>query len=251
MDQEVAIQGQEAAPQLKSGSVPQVEQEAVSRGWAYRQVLSGAVRLHNLCDPERVVQALDEILRTFLKEPRGLVGLLPVSGGKGETDWLAFPKGIASTERPDAFLERAVQKVAEAGEPILPGDHSFVVPLGGARGNIGGLVVRVSEQGERIDTTAMDLLLLLGRHTGVALENAIQTRELVSIGVLGEEERLVPGMSLRDARRFFERRLLNARLNEANGNIARAARSLEMDRGQLSRMLKRFGIDRQQFKHQI
>jgi transcriptional regulator with GAF, ATPase, and Fis domain len=50
--------------------------------------------------------------------------------------------------------------------------------------------------------------------------------------------------SLALAKRAFERWLVRSRLEEFRGNIAAAARSLNMDRGQLSRLVKRYEIDR-------
>jgi hypothetical protein len=50
--------------------------------------------------------------------------------------------------------------------------------------------------------------------------------------------------SLHDAKLAFERRVLEARLRECRGNVAAAARSLDMDRGQLSRLIKKHHLDR-------
>jgi hypothetical protein len=55
-------------------------------------------------------------------------------------------------------------------------------------------------------------------------------------------------ISLHDAKLAFERRMLQARLDEARGNVAAAARSLDMDRGQLSRLMKKHNLDRGAFR---
>ena len=54
---------------------------------------------------------------------------------------------------------------------------------------------------------------------------------------------------LSTAKRAFERWLIRVRLAENNGNIAAAARSLSMDRGQLSRLVKRHDIDKNNYKN--
>lgn len=54
--------------------------------------------------------------------------------------------------------------------------------------------------------------------------------------------------SLVHAKRSFERELIASRLSECGGNIAAAARSLNMDRGQLSRLVKRHEINKKSFK---
>jgi transcriptional regulator with GAF, ATPase, and Fis domain len=86
---------------------------------------------------------------------------------------------------------------------------------------------------------------MLGRHVGVALDNAIHARDL---SMVTGEEAIPAGLSLRDSKRLYERRLIRARLREAHGNIASAARSLDMDRGQLSRLLKKHGVDKSGFR---
>lgn len=224
----------------------ETETQTLDRGWAYRQVLAGSVRLHNLGEPTRLVAAVEDVVQNLMGPTQGTVGIfLPGQDAR----WISY--GRQEVEgRPAEEVERAIRKVAQGLEPILLGtaeDGSFVVPLTGSRGALGGFCVRPKRL-TRIDTPTMDLLVLLGRHLGAAMENALQTQELIAIGVLSEEERLQPNVSLRDARRFFEKRLVTTRLQTANGNIAAAARTLGMDRGQLSRMLKRYGIDREEYK---
>ena len=55
-------------------------------------------------------------------------------------------------------------------------------------------------------------------------------------------------MSLHDAKLAFEHRLLQLRLYDARGNVAAAARSLGMDRGQLSRLMRKHNLDRSLFR---
>ena len=53
---------------------------------------------------------------------------------------------------------------------------------------------------------------------------------------------------LHDAKLGFERRLLQVRLAAAKGNVAAAARALDMDRGQLSRLMRKHRLDRSEFR---
>jgi two-component system nitrogen regulation response regulator NtrX len=50
-------------------------------------------------------------------------------------------------------------------------------------------------------------------------------------------------MSLREAREIFERRLIMTKLREFNGNVRRAAAALDIERSNLYRKLKAYGID--------
>lgn len=50
-------------------------------------------------------------------------------------------------------------------------------------------------------------------------------------------------MSLREAREIFERRLIMAKLREFNGNVRRTAEALNIERSNLYRKLKAYGID--------
>jgi len=50
-------------------------------------------------------------------------------------------------------------------------------------------------------------------------------------------------MSLREAREIFERRLIMTKLREFNGNVRQAAEALDIERSNLYRKLKAYGID--------
>ncbi len=50
-------------------------------------------------------------------------------------------------------------------------------------------------------------------------------------------------MSLREAREIFERRLITTKLREFNGNVRQTAEALNIERSNLYRKLKAFGID--------
>jgi two-component system nitrogen regulation response regulator NtrX len=55
-------------------------------------------------------------------------------------------------------------------------------------------------------------------------------------------DRVTTPISLRDHLTRYEKSLLEEILREADGNITRAARMLKMDRGNLSKKLKKYGL---------
>jgi transcriptional regulator with GAF, ATPase, and Fis domain len=122
-------------------------------------------------------------------------------------------------------------------------DRVLIVPISSGLVIHGTLLVSVPQLEHRFGPAYVDLVGLMGRHLGLALDNG---RRLADLGGEVETEDSLPpdGVSLRDAKSSFERRLIKSRYLGASGNIAAAARSLGMDRGQLSRLLKRYGLGR-------
>ena len=57
-----------------------------------------------------------------------------------------------------------------------------------------------------------------------------------------EEALLKPGLTLRQARERFERRFIQARLEEHGGNLAAAARDLGMSRSRLYQLVEQYGL---------
>jgi Nif-specific regulatory protein len=78
-----------------------------------------------------------------------------------------------------------------------------------------------------------------------AREAATTNREETWLGHLGEA-RSVKGFSLREARDSFERSFLSHSLEEAEGNVARAARACGVSRESLYRLLKKHGLKRKE-----
>ena len=76
-----------------------------------------------------------------------------------------------------------------------------------------------------LDTTAVDVA---------------DIRPLLLTG--NKPEQAAPGGSLRDSLESYERTLIDRALAAANGNIAQAARGLGLDRANLHRKLRRFGL---------
>jgi len=72
---------------------------------------------------------------------------------------------------------------------------------------------------------------------------AAQDVEPMVDGPLTAERALDQDLSLREAREIFERRLIMAKLREFDGNVRQAAEALEIERSNLYRKLKAYGID--------
>jgi len=62
-------------------------------------------------------------------------------------------------------------------------------------------------------------------------------------GDVAAELTLDRNLSLREAREMFERRLILAKLRELDGNVRAAADALDIERSNLYRKLKAYGID--------
>ena len=141
-----------------------------------------------------------------------------------------------------------LDRVMAAGLPILDGPggtRGVGVPLAAGSEVLGAIQLQTAASAARLGTATLDLLVLLGRHAAVALR---RVGGLAAGEALTTEDLLDSTTTLREARRIFESRLVSWRLGASRGNIAAAARSLDMDRGQLSRLLKRHGIDKKAYR---
>jgi transcriptional regulator with GAF, ATPase, and Fis domain len=235
-------QGSQAPESFEQG------REAPEQGvHPYRSALESTLRLHNLMDPERLLPQVPEVLRGTLG---ACVGALIV---RHEGEDAVHPIGafdVQTVQRP--HVKTVIDKSIESGSPVVDGqgvDRHVAVPLGAGNRRIGALYLGVHALEERLGNAYLDLLGLLGRQIGLALDNAAHVRDMASVSAVGVEDAIPSGLSLRESKRLFERRLVRARLRESRGNIAAAARSLDMDRGQLSRLLKKHEINKLDFKN--
>lgn len=213
----------------------------------YRQSLEGTLRLHNLMDPERLLPQVPEVLRSILGS---CSGVLVVRQDARDSNYPFGAFDADGAHRPQ--VRTVIDKAIESGTPVVDGqgaDRHVAVPLGAGNRRVGALYISVRELEARVGNAYLDLLGLLGRHIGLAVDNATHVRDMAMVSAVGAEEAIPSGLSLRDSKRMFERRLIRSRLRESRGNIAGAARSLDMDRGQLSRLLKKHGINKSDFKN--
>ncbi len=105
----------------------------------------------------------------------------------------------------------------------------------------------------RLDAVDLDAIRAATETIGVAmvgskLQPAVAGAADPIAAFLSDPDGGVSGHSLRMAKHAFEKKLLRARLLECHGNIAAAARTLKMDRGQLSRLLKKHRVDKTVFR---
>lgn len=229
----------------ENGAVERGREVVDPRTVAYRQLAEGALRLHSLGDPERVVSAALD----FAKQLLGCPGILLV---QSENQEQRYPFGGPQSDAlPVSQVILSAHKAMEAGAPVIDGQgtsRGVAVGLGVGARSVGALYVLVSDLERRLGSAYLDVLSVLGKHLGMALDNAFHLRDLRLTSGRSEEESEAGGLSLADAKRAYEKKLVRARLRDARGNIAAAARSLEMDRGQLSRLLKKHGIDKSSYR---
>ena len=230
-------------PELRSK--PQAVEGQQVRANPYRTAVEATLWIHEILDVGRLPRKGIEVVLSVLGPCEGVLFLLrgealePHSFGRVPDDLPEQPAVLS-----------AVRKAMESGTPVLDGkgaDRRVVVPVIHGLQSEGALLVGVAELESRWGPSYLDILNLVTRHLGLAIQNA---RKVADLSATASGEGLGAASSLRDAKREFERRLLMARLKASRGNIASAARSLEMDRGQLSRLLKRHGVDKKQFKGQ-
>jgi len=237
MDQ---VHGSQAQPQERGHPAPD------GNVHSYRQSLEGTLRLHNLMDPDRLLPQVPDALRSILG---ACTGVLVVRRDARDASYPFGNFDPDGAHRPQ--IKAIIDKAIESGTPVVDGqgaDRHVAVPLGAGNRRVGALYIGVSELEARVGNTYLDLLGLLGRHIGLAVDNATHVRDMAMVSAVGAEEAIPSGLSLRESKRMFERRLIRTRLRESRGNIASAARSLDMDRGQLSRLLKKHGINKSDFR---
>jgi hypothetical protein len=134
------------------------------------------------------------------------------------------------------------------GLPVLDGQPPIGIALPVASGGrtVAAVYVAHAEIKHRAGGHDLEMLRIAAAHVGAA-SAALRAREApvdpaAAAGVFGHAR------SLHDAKLAFEHRLLEIRLNDARGNVAAAARALGMDRGQLSRLMRKHQLDRAAFR---
>jgi len=79
--------------------------------------------------------------------------------------------------------------------------------------------------------------------TGAEEIGSAELAPLFSPGTPAEQAPAGAGLTLREARELFERRLIVTKLREHGGNVSRAAEALNIERSHLYGKMKAFGID--------
>lgn len=125
----------------------------------------------------------------------------------------------------------------------------YALPVIAENGLWAAIYVASDNATHRLDSADLDSMRAAASVIGLALHSAQNAdaealadplRELLADSPLDGEG----GHSLKLAKHVFEKRLLRNRLAACHGNIAAAARTLKMDRGQLSRLLKKHQVEK-------
>lgn len=225
---------------------PERLREPDARSGAYRQLVDATLKLHQVQEAERLLPMAVECIRSVFGHVAGVI----ITREDGADRQYPFGgKGVEAIA--PAHLQLLTQKSMTSLNAILDSQgatRALAVPLAmGARVH-GSLLLLLGDLERRYGSAAIDMVGLVGRHLGIALDNASHFHELKTMGDVDGEESLHGTLSLCESKCNYERRLIRARLREARGNIALAARSLNMDRGQLSRLLKKYAVDKRQYK---
>lgn len=202
------------------------------------RLLEAAHRLHAASDEHALGTAIADFFALLLGAPPVAVRI--------EHDIAVVRRFGAETlnDSVNALLGRARSE----NLPVLDGHPplGIALPISAAGRTIGALYVAHPEVRHRAGGPDLEILRVAAAHIGTA-SVALRAREAPSdpsaaAPVFGRAR------SLHDAKLAFERRLLEIRLHEARGNVAAAARALGMDRGQLSRLMRKHAMDRASFK---
>jgi GAF domain-containing protein len=142
-----------------------------------------------------------------------------------------------------------LEKALSSPHPVVEGQGSerrVALALRCGDRVLGGLYVASGEAEKRYQGHHLEIIQLLGAHLAAAVGTALQLQDWpVVAGRLADPRSA--SMTLAEARTAFEREFLARRLREAGGIVTLAARSLQLDRSQLSRVLRRYGIDRKAY----
>ena len=221
------------------------------------RILDLAPRIQLEGDLERIPDALGVVLTNVFPECRHLILVFDPMPPSDVSDLKVGGHALEDTEV-ETILP-VVEQVARAGLPAYTSDFaldfeglSSCVPIQLDDVSYGAIYVAMPHG---LVATSEELAGYLRRIAGVAavgFRYGCDLKELRQDGELIATEtgtRLAAStVSLSAAKRSFERWLIQVRLKESRGNIAAAARKLQMDRGQLSRLVKRHAIDKQGFK---
>lgn len=214
------------------------------------RLLESSHRFHERHQVSEILQALVGIAHDLFAGSKLL--LLAKNRLLDKEELEVFHNDLSGSEL--TFAERLAAEVAETGVPPFSAvfeidgeNHAACVPLRASDAIFGALYLTVP-LGTVASSDELTYYLRL-----ISLQASLSLNTATNIKRLGEELEIMTtdaGVNLTEddipltvAKRAFERWLISARLAHTNGNIAAAARALRMDRGQLSRLVKRHNID--------
>lgn len=231
---------------LETGQLERARDAGEPKPQVWRQIAESALRLHVLAEPEKLLPVAADVLRQIIGPCTGIIAL------KLESLDVRHPFGGREADAANAAsINLVLTKAMESGQTVVDGQgpgRAVAIPLQADARQIGALYVANAEFERRFGASYLEVLMPLGKHVAAAFANALRAGGAAGGAEAAGEEAVPPGLSLSESKRAFERRLVRARLRDARGNIASAARSLGMDRGQLSRLLKKHGVDKNLFR---
>ena len=219
------------------------------------RILESSHRLHESHEIPEILQALVSMTQDLFPESRLL---LLAKGRLNESAELEFfHNDLKGTEL--KFAQQLAHEVASTGIPPFSADFEVTsnrlaacVPLCAGPVFFGALYGTVPYSSLASSDELTHYLRLLGLQAGTALNTAFEIQRLgEDLTILSSDAGVdmnEDDIPLTIAKRAFERWLICARLHKSSGNIAAAARALKMDRGQLSRLVKRHKIDPQSYR---
>jgi GAF domain-containing protein len=208
-------------------------------------ILDAARRVHAASDETGVASAAGEAVAALLGSSPATVQIKQEKPGQARstlTPTAEIPKD--PSQRLNALMDRAAAQGLPVVDDQPPGGAAL--PIQNEARTFGALYVAHPDLRRVIAGGDWEILKLLVSHVATALTNLGRRLPAPDASLVAD---LVPNnLSLHDAKLAFERRLLFLRLAEARGNVAAAARALDMDRGQLSRLMRKHQLDRSSFR---
>ena len=239
-------------PLLREGVGRELEQNSDRRrARILGRILDLAAGLNSVRDPSMIADAIGTMIRALFPECRYLV-LLSRSPGLG-----AELRGHTLAEPEFALVRPVAERVASTGIPAFTSDYAVnfagigaCMPVRSGEVSIGALHASIPYGVVASSDELASYLRRVAGLAGSAWRFAVDWQNLKT----APSQRPTPEIDqaqdapLAHAKRLFEAWLIRSRLEEAKGNIAAAARTLDMDRGQLSRLVKKHGIDRRDYR---
>ncbi len=214
------------------------------------RILESSQRLHERHDVVGILHAFIGVTQDLFADCALLLVTNPALGGQSER--AIAHNDFEGTE--EGFALRLASEVADSGIPSFSAEFEIgsdrlagCVPLCVGATCLGAVYVSVPCGVLSSSDELTQYLRLLSMQASLALNTASNIRrlgeDLSIMSVDGGVDLARDDVPLTVAKRAFEKWLIAARLKKSKGNIAAAARALKMDRGQLSRLVKRHEID--------
>ena len=220
------------------------------------RILESNERLQGQFDAPVILREMVGLIQSLFAECSILV--MARQGRNSTSDLRVFHSDFDAGEQ--AFIERLAREVVTTG--VVPFAVEYEVtrdgsaacaPLCRPKDALQGAVYVALPSDCPISSEELGFYLrAIGGQAGLALHAAWRLEKLSEdLALLSADSGVdfsSEDLALSEAKRAFERWFIKARLSATSGNIAAAARLLSMDRGQLSRLVKRHGIDASSFR---